>query len=80
MIVLADKSLRVIDGVRRRLGWIVNDRDCSNRRRPESSATGLLRFTLKVSLPSTKESSLIKTTKLFEVSPAANTSVPSAVM
>ena len=47
---------------------------------PKVAPDGLLRLTLKVSLPSMYESSLISTTKLFEVSPGAKLSVPSAVM
>jgi len=47
---------------------------------PKVTPDGLLRLTLKVSLPSTYESSLISTMKLLEVSPGAKLRVPSAVM
>ena len=47
---------------------------------PRVAPEGLRKLTLKVSFPSTYESSLMSTTKLFEVSPAAKRNVPMAVM
>ena len=47
---------------------------------PRVAPEALLKLTLNVSFPSTYESSLMSTTKVFEVSPAAKRRVPSAVM
>ena len=47
---------------------------------PRVTPEGLRKLTLKVSFPSTNESSLMSTTKLLEVSLEAKRSVPIAVM
>ena len=84
VIVLANAGLRVIIRIGGRLCRVIDDGNGGDRRRTNAVAPGRdcsSSVTLKVSLPSTKESSLMSTAKLFDVSAGPKDRVlPRAVM
>ena len=82
VVVLADEDFGVVDDVGCGLDDIVGDLDGGGRLQRPSAAppVGFESATVKVSLPSTFESSLTSTSKVFDFSPAAKRRVPRAVV